>query len=150
MRQTGNQPKDSPLLELSFGSKDSCWCCSRSILNAHRADVNTNGASYKRIQNKSDNLTDFEAKHKNFKKQNKIVRVNKFFRLRCYMSILVSRWITLLLGNSALVTQSLNSACSLTMYSLFTTNQTTIRVYNSVKIQSCTVYTVYEMKIQYM
>ncbi len=31
--------------KLAIGAKDSCWCCSWSILNAHRADLNMHRAS---------------------------------------------------------------------------------------------------------
>jgi hypothetical protein len=67
--------------------------CSRNILNAHRADLNTQRASSKRNQNKTDNLNDFglEPTHKNFKNQHKIKeRVKKMFSIRRHMSILLA------------------------------------------------------------
>jgi hypothetical protein len=49
MHQTGNRYEGFMLL------------CSWSILNAHRADLNTQRASSKRLQNKNDNLNDIIA-----------------------------------------------------------------------------------------
>ncbi len=86
---TGNHP-----IRFTFpwvNQLDSCWCCSQSILNMHRADFNMHSTTFKRIQNKNDNWMSMEPKHKNFKDQYKIKeRVLQIFHIRCHMSILVA------------------------------------------------------------
>ncbi len=77
-----------------------CW--SRSILNAHRADLNIHKASSKRIQNKNDNLTDFGPKHKYFEDQYKIEeRVQIFFFYQAIHVYTRGFWMTLLSGSVA-------------------------------------------------